>query len=89
MTVKIEWKDETGYSRGDRTREPTTFAARCGPLKLVVTSGHIHYPGRWVGHCHPLFDTRPIEATSPEEAQAEVIRLAREWVSAAAAALNG
>jgi hypothetical protein len=88
MTEKIEWKDETSYSRGENPRVPKTFVARCGPLKLVVTCGHIHSPGRWVAHCHPIFDTKTIDATSREEAQAEVVRLAREWLSAAAAALN-
>jgi hypothetical protein len=83
----MQWKDETSYSRGDKERVPTTFAAICGPLKLVVTSGHVHYPGRWVARCH-LFDTKPLKATSREEAQAEVVQLAREWVNAASAGLN-
>lgn len=84
----MQWKDETSYSRGDKERVPTTFTATCGPLMLAVTSGHVYYPGRWVGHCRPLFDTKPLKATSREEAQAEVVQLAREWMNAAAAGLK-
>lgn len=67
---------------------PTTFTATCGPLMLAVTSGHVYYLGRWVGHCRPLFDSKPLKATSREEAQAEVVQLAREWMNAAAAGLK-
>lgn len=88
MTEKLEWKDKTSYGLGDRVRVPTTIVARCGPLELTVISGHIYYPGQWVAHCRPLFDTKPIDAKSLDEAKAEVVRLAREWVSAATAALN-
>lgn len=84
----MNWKDATSYSRDDKERLPTTFAATSGPLKLVVTSGHIYYPGRWVGHCQPLFEAKLLDATTLEEAQDEVVRLVREWVNAASAGLN-
>lgn len=58
----MDWLDETSYSRCDKDRVPTTFAARCGPMKLVVTSS--------------------------EDAQAELVRLAREWVMAAVTGLS-
>ena len=77
----MDWKDSTSYSRGDTARVPTTFTSKCGPLQLVVTKSHVHYPGRWVAHCHPLFETRPLEAHTREAAQDEVVRLAREWVN--------
>lgn len=84
----MQWKDETSYSRGDKERVPTTFAAQCGPMKLVVTSSHIHFPGRWVAHCHPLFATKPLDAATKEDAQAQAVLLAREWLSVASSALN-
>lgn len=57
-------------------------------MKLVVTNSHIHYPGRWVAHCHPLFATRPLDDTTKEDAQAQAVLLDREWLSVASAALN-
>ena len=83
----MEWKDTTNYSRGQVVRTPTTFSAQCGPMRLVVTSGHIHYPGKWVAHGFPLFENKALIATSREEAQAETVRIARDWLTAATAGL--
>lgn len=83
----MEWKDTTSYSRGQVDRTPTTFAAQCGPMRLVVTSGHIHYPGKWVAHGFPLFENKALAAKTREEAQAEAVQMAHDWLSAAAAGL--
>lgn len=83
----MEWKDATSYSRGQVDRTPTTFAARCGPMRLVVTSSHLHYPGEWVAHAFPLFENKALAATTREEAQAEVVQMVHDWLSAAAAGL--
>lgn len=83
----MDWKDITTFSRGQADRTPTTFEKRCGPVRLVVTSGHIHYPGKWVAHGFPLFESKPLKAATREEAQAEATQMARDWLSAAAAGL--
>lgn len=79
----MEWKDTTSYSRDDKDRKPTTFSKQCGPMRLVVTSGHIHYPGKWVAHAFPLFENKALKATTRDEAQAEVVQMAHDWLSAA------
>jgi len=84
----MEWKDATSYSRGQVDRTPTTFSAQCGPLRLVVTSSHIHYPGKWVAHGFPIFENKRLAATSCEVAQVEAGQIAFEWLSAALAALK-
>lgn len=84
----MKWKDVTSYSRGHTDRVPTTFAAQCGPMRLVVTSGHIHYPGKWVAHAFPLFENKPMNALTRDAAQDELVQMARDWLSAASAGLN-
>lgn len=84
----MEWKDTTSYSRGDKEREPKTFSATCGPLKLTVTKGHIYYPGKWVAHAYPLFDTHPLDVETLGQAQDAVVQMARKWLEAASAALS-
>lgn len=77
----MEWKDSTGYARGDKERIPTTFSAQAGPIRLVVTLGHLYYPDRWVGHAYPIFDTKPLNANTMEQAQEEVLAMARKWLA--------
>lgn len=84
----MEWKDTTSYSRGDTERKPTTFSAQCGPIRLVVTNGHIYSPGVWISHAYPLFESRELTATTREEAQEEAIGMARAWLAAAEAGLS-
>ena len=84
----MEWKDITSYSRGQVDRTPTTFSAQCGPMRLVVTSGHIHYPGRWVAHCFPIFENKVLNVDSRVAAQVECASLARQWVQAASDGLS-
>ena len=83
----MEWKDITSHSRSAIDRTPTTFEKRCGPMRLVVTIGHIHYPGKWVAHGFPLFENKVLAATTRDEAQAEATQMAHDWLSAAAAEL--
>jgi hypothetical protein len=74
----MEWKDITSHSRSATDRTPTTFEKRCGPMRLVVTSGHIHYPGRWVAHGFPLFENKALAAKTRDEAQTEAVQMAHE-----------
>lgn len=84
----MEWKDTTSYSRGQVDRTPTAFTAQCGPIRLVVTSSHIHYPGKWVAHGFPLFENKVLDAKTCEEAQAEAVQMALDWLSAAKTAID-
>jgi hypothetical protein len=84
----IEWKDTTTYSQSQLNRIPTMFSARCGPVHLVVTSGHMNYPGKWVAHGFPLFERKVLKASTREEAQAEAVQMARDWLNAAQAGLG-
>ena len=83
----MEWKDATVYSRSDNERKPNTYSVTCGPVRIVVTNDHIHYRGTWVSHCDPLFDTKKLQAQSLDDAKAEALQMARDWVSRAATAL--
>lgn len=83
----MKWKDETTYRSNDKERKPTTFSAQCGQIRLEVTSGHIHHPGKWVAHAYPLFECKVLKANTRDEAQAEAVHVAREWLAAAEAGL--
>lgn len=71
------WKDATSYSRDDKERKPTTFEARSGALRIVVTCGHMDYRPKWVMHCYVLgIDTLPLEKSeTKEQAQAEAVEI--------------
>jgi hypothetical protein len=72
----MEWKDTTSYSRGDKERVPTTFTIGGSRLSITVTCSHIYYKPGWVAHCHVAgIDTRPLKATSLDEAQREAYEL--------------
>ena len=77
----MEWKDCTTYPRGDKERVPTAWEIKSGDLRIVVTSGHIYYKGRWVMHCARLrIDTYPLSATSKKEAQLSAIEVVRQKI---------
>lgn len=51
----MEWKDISSFSQGQKDRTPTTFEAKFGKLRLVVTR-HIHHePTDWLIRCDPFF----------------------------------
>lgn len=69
-SIVNRWKDCTSYSRDDKERVPTSYAAEHGTLRVVITCGHIYYPGKWVLHCRALsIDTMQIPATDLSSAQ--------------------
>lgn len=85
----MNWKDVTSYTLSQTDRTPTSFEAICGPLRLVIVSNHLHYPGGWLACCYPLFQDKQLpDAKTQEDAQAEIVGLAREWLASAEAALN-
>lgn len=73
----MNWKDTTSYSR-DKARIPTTWSVNVAGIRITVTSSHLYYPGQWVVHCSPWFDTTPLklkEGATAEEAQLAATRL--------------
>lgn len=76
------WKDITSYRRSDKDRLPTTFETQVGDLQLVVTCSHIYYPGKWVFHCSPWFDTHPLgeEVNTLDQAKKCAIKLLVEKI---------
>ncbi len=85
MNVKnnMNWKDTTSYSRDDKARKPTSWTTEIGGLRIVVTSGHIRYPEKWVMHCYEAgMDTVPVDAVSAETAQRMAVEMVREKVEA-------
>lgn len=81
-----EWKDATSYSR-DRERVPTSWALDLGELRISITSGHLYYPGKWVMHCEPWFNTKELSVETKEEAQAKALAMVRQKVEKLTAAL--
>lgn len=76
----MEWKDVTSYSRDDKERKPTTFEAKEGALRIVITCGHINHRPQWVMHCGALsIDTYPLkEGATKEQAEEESLALVHE-----------
>jgi hypothetical protein len=76
----MAFKDITSYNRDDKERKPTTFEAREGALRIVITCGHIHYRQQWVMHCTALaFDTFPLKkSVTKEQAENEALTLVHE-----------
>lgn len=71
------WKDCTSYIRGDKERIPKSFEVKTENLRIVITCGHIHYPGAWIMHCSRLgIDTHPLpSAKTLEDAQKQAIEI--------------
>ena len=74
------WKDITSYGRSDKERKPTTFEAKAGALRIVITCGHIHYRPQWVMHCPALaIDTHELtKNATKEQAEAEALEIVFE-----------
>ena len=74
------WKDVTSYGRDDKERKPTTFEAKAGALRIVVTCGHVMYRPKWVMHCYALaIDTHPLDkSATQEQAEAEALEIVSE-----------
>ena len=75
----MEWKDTTSYSRGgDQT--PHCWTVKNGRLQLTVLDSHIYYPGKWVMHFRPFYDTHELSAKTLEQAQHKAIEIARKEI---------
>lgn len=79
-----KWEDTTSYSR-DKPRIQTAWSLKLSrDCVVIITKGHIYYPGEWVFHCRPWFDTHPLRIpadASPEEAQSAALAKVRGKVA--------
>lgn len=80
MGERIEWKDATSYSQGQRGKiEPNSFEAKVCGVTVWVSRGHRYYPEFWVMNCHILDIKESVVGASSwtaEAAQVEALRLA-------------
>lgn len=80
----LQWKDETGYSRGAE-RKPTTWVANINKdIRLSVTCSHLYHKGEWIMHCRPWYDTHPIglaKDASAKEAQNAALAIVRKKIA--------
>ena len=68
--VAAIWKDVSSYSK-DGPRIPTAWQISLPEgFRICVVQNHRDYPGKWVLHCEPFFNTHLLkEVSSAEEAQ--------------------
>ena len=77
----MEWKDISSFSQSDKVREPRTFEARFGALRIVVTR-HIHHSATdWVLICAPWFDNVVIGSGTSDEAKQSALLAIKNKVS--------
>ena len=55
LVAGVTWKDSTSYRQGctDET-DATAFETVVGGCRIIITIGHIYYPGQWIFHCFEL-----------------------------------
>ena len=83
----MSFKDVTSYRRNEE-KIPGSFEARIGRLRVVITNRHIHFPGKWICHVHPLLDCVELKATTVDEAKPEALQVAQDLVNAMVEDLN-
>ncbi len=86
--MKIEWKDESAYSAGERGKvEPTSWQARIS--SLTVTVHRVHSYDGWCGSCYELGSERvALRARQIEEAKDEFVSFLIEKAEQAAVVLR-
>lgn len=82
----LTWKDTTSYSQGQE-RIPTCWSVRVGDFHITVVSSHIHYPGKWISHCEPLWECWDLETSSREETMAKSVAMLRDRLTKALKAM--
>ena len=79
--TKIEWKDISSFSQGEKDKTPKTFETYVVSFRIVVTR-HIGFkPDEWILRCEPMFKYYIIGIGSAEEAQGAAIVAVREQLS--------
>ena len=63
----LKWKDISSFSQGDKVRTPTTFEARIGPVRVVVTRRQ--KCDGWYLNCDPWHSLKPLGEMSADEAK--------------------
>lgn len=92
--TKLQWKDATSYSRGERgTVPPRTYATTVAGEGVAVTCGHIYYPGQWILRSPGLGVIEPhpfaeVADMTPEQAQDAALKLLNRRIAKIAKALS-
>jgi hypothetical protein len=83
--ASVKWEDTTSYSRSDVTREPTSWTAELGPLRITVFKPYFD-KAQWYGNVFGgglklgdwRFGLAPLESAKTEalrRARAELVAL--------------
>lgn len=67
--MKLNWKDESSWSRSDIDRTPKTWSSEVGQFRAVVTRRH--GLSGWYVEFANLFNYKPLMAAEIEEAKRE------------------
>lgn len=74
MAERLQWKDISSYSKGDKERVPTAWELQLSRrVRIVVVRGHIYRPDSWVFHCDPWFDTCNLDLAPTHENRHEAM----------------
>lgn len=80
----FKFVDCTSYGRDDKERIPTTFEAKLGDIRIVITNGHRDYRPEWIFRCYNLgFDVSQIKNCRSKEDAAKyaIIQCRKKAVS--------
>lgn len=74
IAAGLTWKDITTHDKYAVEKTPTTFEY-CGvEIRIIISCGHIHYPGIFIFSCRRLgIENRITDAQTPKEAAEKAI----------------
>lgn len=80
MREKAIWEDQSSYSQGDKERIPAVWVLRTPDMKVIVHR-HVHYEKTdWLLSIDGACDKKLLLSTLIDNAKAEAVRYAREWL---------
>ena len=82
MTVTIDWKDETSYSRLDKEHIPRVWSCEFEKTVKVVIHKHIYTGEEWNLSCNVLnLDTVSLKTTDLEKAKQRGLYIVRKCIA--------
>lgn len=86
----MKWIDVTPYRPDDKVSRAQAWTCEVEGIRLVVSLGHIAYPGQWVLHCPPWFEATALGSSisTAAKAQDRAITLVRQRINLIANALK-
>jgi len=80
MSRKATWEDGSSYSQGDKERIPSVWVLRAPDIKIIVHR-HVHYEKTdWLLSMDGAFEKKVLLSSMIDNAKAEAVRYAREWL---------